>query len=126
MASRAQPNVLTRAAELVATYGLAAWILTLPLEFTTAVLHQQLSRIVFALVAVAYIYLLFVRQRTLTWPRFLSVAVLLVYVAASLMSWALTRAPHSINSLLDIALYPVVALLVMNLPLSEQDHRRAW
>ena len=126
MSPHAQPNLVTRAAELVASYGLAAVILTLPLEFTTRLLHQQLSRILIAVVALAYIYLLIARRRMLTLPRHLSVAVLLLYVAASLASWAVTRAPHSLNSLLDIALYPLVALLVMNLPLSERDHRRAW
>jgi O-antigen ligase len=44
----------------------------------------------------------------------------------SLASWAMTHAPFSTNSLLDIALYPVVALMIANLPLSESDHRRAW
>lgn len=122
----AQPNLVTRAAELVATYGLAAVILTLPLEFTTMLLHQQLSRYLVAAVGLAYIYLLFSQRRRLTLPRYLSVALLVLYVAASLLSWALTRAPHSLNSLLDIALYPVMALLLMNLPLSENDHRRAW
>ena len=117
---------VTRAAEFVATYGLAAIVLTLPLEFTTMLLHQQLSRLVTLAVAAAFAYLVVVRRRSLTVPRFLSVALLVIYVVASLVSWALTRAPHSINNLADIALYPIVGLLIVNLPLSAEDHRRAW
>jgi len=120
------PAFLTRAAELVATYGLAAAVLCLPLEFTTTFLHQQLSRFVLLLVGVAYVYLVAVRRRDFVWPRSLSIWLLLALILASVLSWAATRAPHSINSLLDIALYPFVALLVANLPLSQRDHQRAW
>ena len=124
--SLARLSPLTRAAELVATYGLAVVILTLPLEFTTTFLHQQLSRYVLIVVGVAYAYLVVTRRRALTVPGFLSVWLLGVYVAASLVSWAFTRAPHSLNNLADIALYPLVGLLIVNLPVSEEDHRRAW
>ena len=47
-------SVPTRAAELVATYGLAAVVLCLPLEFTTLFFRQQLSRLVLIVVAAAF------------------------------------------------------------------------
>ena len=119
-------HALTRAAELVATYGLPAFLLTLPLEFTAMLFGQQLSRFVLLLVAVAYVYLLVARRRTLSVPRFLSVLLLVVLTLASLASWLFTRAPHSTNQLLGIALYPIVGLLLTNLPVSERDHHRAW
>ena len=48
---------LDRAAEFVATYGAAAYIVCLPLEFTSVWLHQQLSRFVLVLLALALAYL---------------------------------------------------------------------
>jgi len=126
IAGESRLNPVTRAAELIAIYGLAAIVLTLPLEFTTMFLHQQLSRYVMLIVAAAFAYLLIVRRRSLAVPRYLSVALLVLYVVASLVSWAVTRAPHSLNNLADIALYPILGLLILNLPLSAEDHRRAW
>jgi O-antigen ligase len=117
---------VTRAAELVATYGLAAIVLTLPLEFTSVPLRQPLSRFVMLVVGLAFAYLVVVRRRTISVPRFLSTWLLLLVVLASLASWALTRTPQSTRSLLDISLYPIVALMIVNLPLSGRDHRRAW
>jgi len=119
-------SLLTRLAEPVATYGLAAVILTLPLEFTSVFLRLQLSRIVLVVVAAAFVYLVLTGRRQLTIPRYLSVYLLLAYIAASLAGWLLTRAPGSTSSLLDIVLYPFVGLLVANLALSQRDHRRAW
>ena len=119
-------SVPTRAAELVATYGLAAVVLCLPLEFTTLFFRQQLSRLVLIVIAAAFLYLMLARRRRLAVPRYLSVYLLLAYVAASLVSWLWTRAPGSASSLLDIALYPFVGLLVANLAVSRGDHRRAW
>jgi putative inorganic carbon (hco3(-)) transporter len=89
-------------------------------------LHQQLSRLVLAVVAVAFVYLLVTRRRTLTLPRSGSALLLGLLLAASLVSWLLTRAPGSTNSVLDIALYPLMALLFANLALTEQDHARTW
>jgi O-Antigen ligase len=117
---------LTRFAELVTTYGLAAFVLTLPLEFTALWLHQQLSRLVLAVVAIAFVYLLLTGRRTLAFPRTLSVWLLLAYVVLSLVSWTVTRAPGSGSSVVDVALYPIVGLLIANLAVSEDDHRRAW
>ena len=117
---------LTRSAELVAAYGPAAVILTLPLEFTAILLHQQLSRFVLLVVGAAFVYLLAVRRRALVVPRGPSIVLLVLLLAASLVSWALTRRPGSTNSVIDIALYPFVALLICNLVVSERDHRRAW
>jgi putative inorganic carbon (hco3(-)) transporter len=117
---------LTRAAERVAVYGPAAVILTLPLEFTVMFLHQQLSRIVLLGVGAAFAYLVVTRRRALTVPRAPSLLLLVLFVAASLVSWALTRQPGSASSVVDIALYPFVALLISNLVLSRDDHRRAW
>jgi len=117
---------LTQAAEAVATYGLAAYVLCLPLEFTTRLLRQPLSRYVLVVVAAAYIYLMVARRRSPRVPRHLSSALLALFVVASLASWAVTHVQYSRNSLLDVALYPVVGLLIFNLPLSERDHRRAW
>jgi len=124
--SRPPASSLTRAAEAVSTYGLAVYVLCLPLEFTTRIFRQPISRYVLVALAASYIYLMFARRRSISVPRRLSVWLLLLFVLASLASWAITRAPSSRSSLLDIALYPVVALLVANLPLSERDHRRAW
>ena len=117
---------LDAAAELVATYGLAAYIVTLPLEFSAVYMGQQLSRFVLVVVAVAFAYLLIRRRRRLTAPRYPSVYLLVALLVASLASWLATRAPGSSSSLADIALYPVVALLITNLLLTEKDHRRAW
>jgi putative inorganic carbon (hco3(-)) transporter len=121
-------NALDRAAEMVADYGVAAIVLTLPLEFTAKFLHQQLSRFVIGVVLLAFVYLLARRTRPLLVPKFASVWLLLAVVAVSLASWLLTRAPGATatNSLLDIALYPLVGLLIANLVLTREDHRRAW
>jgi putative inorganic carbon (HCO3(-)) transporter len=121
-----QASLPTRAAEYVATYGLAVVVLCLPLEFTSLLIRQQLSRLVLVIVAAAFVYLVVTRRRRLVLPRFLSVYLLLAYIAASLIGWLLTRAPGSAGSVLDVALYPFVALLVANLALSERDHRRVW
>jgi hypothetical protein len=117
---------LPRAAEYVATYGTAAYILTLPLEFTSVWLHQQLSRFVLVFVGLAFAYLVVSRRRFLTVPRSTSVWLLVLYVVASLASWLVSRAPGSLASLADITLYPLVALLVVNLVVTETDQRRAW
>jgi len=117
---------LDRAAEFVATYGAAAYIVCLPLEFTSVWLHQQLSRFVLVLLALAFAYLVVWRQRTITVPRSPSAWLLVLYVGASLASWLTSRAPGSFNSVADIALYPLVALLLANLVITSADHRRAW
>lgn len=111
---------------MVAGYGVTAIVLTLPLEFTAKVLHQQLSRFVIGIVLLAYVYLLVRRRRSLFVPMFASVWLLCALVAVSLASWLLTRAPGATNSLLDVALYPGVGLLIANLVLTRNDHRRAW
>jgi O-antigen ligase len=113
-------------AELVATYGVAAFILCLPLEFTAGVLHQQLSRFVLAAMGLAFVYLLATRRRALRVPRSLSAWLLGSFLLASLLSWALTRNPGSTSAIADIVLYPFAALLISNLVLTEEDHRRAW
>lgn len=101
-------------------------VLTLPLEFTAKFLDQQLSRFVILVVLVAFGYLVVKRRRTLVIPRFASVWLLLVLVIVSILSWLVTRAPGSTNTLLDIALYPFVGLLIANLVVTREDHRRAW
>lgn len=111
---------------MVATYGLAAYILSLPLEFTSIYLKQQLSRYVLVIMIVAFLYLLVTRRHRIVVPRTMSVGLLVLYVAASLISWLLTRTPGSINAVVDLTLYPLVALLIVNLTLKEIDHRRAW
>lgn len=115
-----------RLAELVAAYGPAAVVLTLPLEFTATFLHQQLSRLVILVVAAAFAYLLAVRRRTLMVPRSPGVLLLVLLVVVSLASWALTRKPGSSNSVIDIAVYPLVALLICNVVVTKHDHRRTW
>jgi O-antigen ligase len=117
---------LTQAAEAVATYGLAAYVLCLPLEFTSRMLRQPMSRYVLIVVAASYIYLMVARRRSPRVPRHFSIALLALFIVVSLASWAATQAQYSRNSLLDVALYPVVGLLIFNLPLSARDHRRAW
>lgn len=123
-----RPSVspVDRVAELVSTYGPAAIILTLPLEFTGIYLRQQLSRFVMIVVLLAFLYLLAVRRRSILIPRSVSAVLLLLYVVASLVSWVVTRAPGSMSALLDVVLYPAVALLLINTVLTEADHRRAW
>lgn len=123
---RTGESKLVRVAELVATYGPAAFILTLPLEFTAMLMRQQLSRFVLVVVAAAFVYLVAVRRRSLVIPRSPSVVALVLLVIASIVSWAVTRQPGSTNSALDVVLYPFVALLISNVVLTEQDHRRAW
>ena len=117
---------LDRPAEAVANYGLAAYVLCLPLEFTSVYLRQQLNRYVLAIVAAAFLYLLVTGQRRVAVPRTLSVVLLVLYSAASLISWLMTRAPGSINAVADLTVYPVVALLIMNLGLTAAGQRRAW
>jgi len=124
--NRAVLPPLPRLGELVAEYGPAAFILCLPLEFTGTYLPQQLSRLVLGVVALAFLYLLLVGRRRLLIPRSAGLALLVLYVAASLVSWAVTRPPGSTSSVLDVALYPAVTLLLANLVLDEADQRRAW
>ena len=117
---------ITRAAELVSDYGVAAIVLTLPLEFTTRYLHQQVSRFVMLVVLIAFVYLVARRRRALAIPRFASVWILLLLVSISVAGWLVTRAPGSTNTLLDVVLYPLVGLLVANLVVTRDDQRRAW
>ncbi len=117
---------LPRAAEYAATYGTSAYILTLPLEFTSVWLHQQLSRFVLVFVGLAVGYLVISRRRLLKVPSSPSVWLLVIYVVASLASWLLSRAPGSLTSVADLTLYPLVALLLVNLVVTESDQRRAW
>lgn len=119
-------NLADRTAEAVADYGVAAIVLTLPLEFTTKLLHQQLSRFVIVVVAAAFAYLVVRRLRSVAIPRSASVWLLLALIAVSLASWLLTRAPGSGSSVSDIVLYPVVGILIANLVATREDHRRAW
>ena len=120
------PSVLTRAAETVTRYGLPAFIVCLPLEFTSQLLRLQLARIVLLVVGVAYAYLVVVRRRTVTLPLGASTIALAVFVIAALISWVATRAPGSYNALGDLVVYPVMAVLVLNLTRTERDHREAW
>src|SRR5437868_14331078 len=85
-------------AEPAATYRAAALILTLPLECTSVWLHQQLSRFVLGVTAVAFIYLAVRRRGTGVVPRTASVWLLAAYVVVCLLSWAFTRAPGSSSS----------------------------
>jgi len=117
---------LTNLAELIVRFGAPAFIATLPLEFTSQIFKLQLARIVLLVVAVAFGYLLLVGRRKLDIPMSLSVGVIGAYVAVSLTSWAITRAPGSGNAALDVAAYPVVALLVFNLVRGENALREAW
>jgi len=119
-------GLIGRLAEFVATYGLAAFVLTLPLEFTALWLPQQLSRLVLLVVTAAFIYLVVIGRRKLRVPRAASVWLLLLFVAAALISWTLTRAPGSGSSLLDVTVYPLVGLAIANLALTETDLHRAW
>lgn len=115
-----------RWAERIVDYGVPAIILTLPLEFTAQYLHQQLVRFVIAVVLLAFVYLVVRRRRALVVPRFASALLLVALCAVSVASWLATRAPGSTNNLLDVAAYPFVGLLVANLALTREEHRRAW
>ena len=117
---------LTNVAELIVRFGVPAFIATLPLEFTSQIFKLQLARIVLLVVAVAFAYLLLVGRRKLDIPMSLSVGVIGAYVAVSLTSWAITRAPGSGNPLLDVAAYPVATLLIVNLVRGENALREAW
>lgn len=117
---------MNRFAERITAYGPAAFILTLPLEFTSVYLHQQLNRFVLLVVLAAFLYLVLRRRVTISAPRAVSLVLLACYVLASLASWATTRSPGSTSSVLDVVLYPVVALLLTNVVVDEDDHRRAW
>lgn len=120
------PSRLTQATEMVVAYGPAAIILALPLEFTSRLFGQPLSRWLTALVSLAFAYLVLTRRRTLIWPRRMSALVLGVFVLSAIGSWLLTRAPGSYKVAVDIATYPVIALVLMNLLLTAQQQRRAW
>jgi putative inorganic carbon (hco3(-)) transporter len=120
------PRLLTQIAETVTRYGLPVFILCLPLEFTSTFLRLQLARIVLIVVGVAFVYLLVAGERKLLIPRGSSVFPLALYVAVSIASWLFTRAPGSLNPLLDVAAYPLMALLVVNLARTEQQQDNAW
>jgi O-antigen ligase len=119
-------SAAARAAELIANYGVAAYVLFLPLEFTAMLFRQQLSRFVLLVVGAAFLYLLATRRRSLVIPRSPSAWLLALFLAASLASWLLTRSSGSLNSLVDIVAYPFVAVLIANLVVTEADHRRTW
>ena len=122
----ARPEGFDRLVAVVLAYGPAAFILTLPLEFTSIYLKQQLSRAVLLIVAAAFLYALVTGRAAIAFPRTTSVVLLAVYALASIGSWAVTRAPGSTTLLVDVALYPIVALLLTNLVTSRKEHRRAW
>jgi O-antigen ligase len=103
-----------------------ALILCLPLEFTSQIFRLQLARIVLLVVAVAFLYLVLAGGRAVVVPVSVTAAVLAAYVCASIVSWLWTRAPGSLNPLLDVTAYPVTALLLVNLVRSEQEVRNAW
>jgi O-antigen ligase len=124
--SEAPRSQLTRAAELLTAYGPAAIILTLPLEFTARYMGQPLARWIMVLVAASLAYLLVTGRRKLVLPRQRSTIWLAAFVAVSIVSWLLTRAPSSYKAFADVALYPFFGLMVMNLVVDEHDHRRAW
>ena len=123
---RRASRVLTQIAETVTRWGLPVFILCLPLEFTSQLFRLQLARIVLLVVGIAFAYLVMVGQRKLVVPLSRSAIPLALYIAVSLASWLLTRTPGSYNSLLDIAAYPFMALLVINLTRGEDLHDNAW
>jgi len=120
------PGWPTQLAATVTRWGLPAFILTLPLEFTSQYLKLQLARIVLVVVGLAFAYLVVTGERKLVVPLSSSSIVLVAFVGVSVLSWLLTRAPGSKNELADVVLYPFVALLVVNLARTETDHRNAW
>jgi O-antigen ligase len=122
----APPSQLTRPAEWLASFGPALIVLALPLEFTAKYMGQPLVRWLMVLVGVALVYLLVTRRRAIALPRQRSVILLGVFVAVSVISWMVTRAPSSQKAVADVALYPFFAVMVMNLVVDERDHRRAW
>ena len=115
-----------RAAELIARYGPALVILTLPLEFSAMYLRQPLARWLLVLVSVAFLYLLATGRRTLELPRRPSVLLLAAFLAVAVAGWLVTRPPGSLREIGDVIAYPVVGLLLMNLVRDSPDHRRAW
>lgn len=117
---------LTRAAEWIATYGPAAVIFTLPLEFSAMYLRQPLARWILVVVAAAFAYLLATRRRTLEVPAERSAVVLAVFLATAVVGWLVTRPPGSLKEIGDVVLYPAIGLLLMNLVRDGVDHRRAW
>lgn len=123
--SRAEPP-LARAAELATTYGPALVIFTLPLEFSAMYLRQPLARWLLVAVAVAFVYLVATRRRTIELPRQKSAVLLLAFLAAAIAGWALTRPPGSLKEIGDVVTYPVIGLLLMNTIRGDEAHRRAW
>ena len=117
---------MTQLAETVTRFGLPAFILTLPLEFTSQLLRLQLARIVLLVAAAAYGYLVLAGQRKVAVPFTLSNIALATFIAVSLLSWLFTRAPGSRNGLADLVLYPLAAVLIVNLSPSVEEHRKAW
>jgi O-antigen ligase len=118
--------LLTQVAETVTRFGVPAFILCLPLEFTSQLFKLQLARIVLGVVALAYAYLVVIGVRKVVLPLSASNILLAGLVTFAVLSWLFTRAAGSLNALADIVLYPVVAVLVFNLSRSELDHRNAW
>jgi putative inorganic carbon (hco3(-)) transporter len=120
------PGLVTRVAETITRFGLPAFILCLPLEFTSLFLPLQLARIVLLIVGVAFAYLVLTRRRTLVLPLSTSGAVLGLFAVASLASWISTRSPGSTNLVGDLVAYSLMAVLVVNLARTEDEVRRAW
>ena len=107
-------------------WGLPVFILCLPLEFTSQVLRLQLARIVLIVVGVAFAYLVVIGERKLVAPLSRSVIPLVLFIAISVAGWLFTRALGSFNPLLDVAAYPLMALLVINLTRGERQLDKAW
>jgi O-antigen ligase len=124
--AQSDASPLARISETVVTFGLPVFILCLPLEFTAQLFKLQLARIVLLVVGIAYAYLVMTRQRALIIPLSPSSVALALYAGASVISWLLTRAPGATNVAADVVVYPVMALLVVNLARTERAHRNAW
>ncbi len=120
------PGLVTRVAETIAKFGLPAFILCLPLEFTSLFLPLQLARIVLLIVGVAFAYLVLTRRRTLVLPLSTSGAMLGLFAVASLASWISARSPGSTNLVGDLVAYSLMAVLVVNLARTEEEVRRSW
>lgn len=120
------PGLPTNIAQTVTRFGLPVFILCLPLEFTSVFLRLQLARIVLLAVGVAFAYLVLVGERKVVFPLGKSVIPLVLYVAFSVAGWLVTRAPGSLNPLLDVTAYPLMALLAINLTRTEKELNQAW
>jgi len=118
--ARARPQL-----DVVRRLAVPAIVFALPFEFTAAYLPYGLPLarlLILGAVAVLALDVLAGGTR-LVLPRSWSVFWMVAFIADATVSWAATRNPGSVGSLAALLAYPLLTLLVLNLVVTEEDHR---